>query len=192
MANVIVPLTAKKIGASAANLSRAKVFYLPEDDIKSIQADLVNKGAVIKLKDRATKIEVYESVMDVKTGQAEGASTNPYIASNYTAVTAAGSVITSATDLTRYLNRVTAATADSADGVQLPPPSDRNVVVVVNGTSVPVEVFPNGASSYIDSGASGASKTLGAFKRLHFYTEPTTGNGASAVWKTAIDERNPS
>ena len=192
--NVIVPVTARRIGPSAEDLTRAKVFYLPEEDIKEIVANRGDKkGAVIfRHAARGGKIEVYESVLDVKTAQAEGASTNPYIGHNYAAITAAGSNITAAADLSKYLHKITAATAGSADGVQLPAPSARNVVVVVNGTSVPVEVFPNGASAYIDDGASGASKTLPAFTRMHFYTPPTTGDGASAVWKTALDEQNPS
>jgi hypothetical protein len=86
--------------------------------------------------------------------------------------------------MTKYYNKVTAATADSADGVKLPAPSVNDHVVVVNGTSVPVEVFPHGASAEINSGGSGGSVTLAAFSRLHFVTNET---GVSANWRTAQD-----
>jgi hypothetical protein len=185
------PLTAKRIGPSDRDRSRAKVFYLTDKDIKTLEADVDDGGTVILLDvPKALKIKVAESPNDVETALQAGLSTNPYVADNFTAVTAAGSVLTAATDLLKYLNSVTAVTADTADGLQLPPPSQRDVCVVINGTSVPVEVFPNSASAFIDAGASGASKTLKAFQRLHFYTEPTTTAGASARWKTARDSGN--
>lgn len=191
--NTIVPLTARKIGPSDVALSRAKVFYLPEEDIQKLEIHKARKACVIFSKNiRSKKLEVYESVLDVKTAQAEGASTNPYIGNNADlAVTAAGSVLTAGTALSKYLNKVTAATATTGAALKLPPPSDRNVCVIINGTSVPLSVFPNGASASIDGAASGVVKALGAFRRMHFYCEPTTGNGASAAWKTAIDTLNP-
>lgn len=190
--NLQVPVTAKRIGPSTGDLTRSRVFYLTEEEIKKIEPRVGNKGCVIFLKqNRGKKVELHETALDLKTAFAEGVSTNPYTAGNADlAVSAAGSVLTAATTLSKYLNRITAATATSADSVKLPAPSSRNVCVIINGTSVPIDVFPNGASAFIDSGASGASKVLPAFGRLHFYTPATTGAGASAVWKTATDNGN--
>lgn len=187
MANEIAvfPVTARRKGPSAEDLGRAQVFYVPRIDGLSAGKD---GGATIRTggERAALKVETYESRLDIMTAQlGAAASANPFTSANYGAVSAAGSNLSGATQLGRYLNVVSAATADSADGVKLPSPSSRNVLVLINGTSVPVEVFPHGASAFIDSGASGASKTLPAYGRLHFYTDPDAG--ASGVWRTAED-----
>jgi hypothetical protein len=187
MANETVPVTARKIGPSEGLLTRPKVFYLTQEDIKKIER--FTGGCAIFLKyARGKKVELYESPLDVQTALAVGATTNPYTAGNQDlAVSAAASVLTGATVLSKYLNKVTAATADTANSLRLPAPSNRNVCVIINGTSVPLKVFPHGASAYVDNGASGASKAIPGFGRMHFATPAITTAGASAVWKSAKD-----
>ncbi len=193
MANEAVsfPVTARRIGPSKGDLTTPRVFYLTSEDIKRIEMNRRSGGAVIFLKNtKERKLEVYESPDDVRAmSQATVAavSADPLVGHLVnTAVTGVSGGVTTTSVLNKYLHIYTSATGASAN-VKLPPPSDRNCVVIVNTLSTPVSVFPNGASAYIDNGASGASKTLPAFKRLHFVTTPTTGNGASAVWKTATD-----
>lgn len=195
MANEAVsfPVTARKIGPSGNDLTIPRVFYLTSEDIKKIVANrsTTKGGAVIFLKNQKDrKIETYESVDDIRAmSQATVAAVSADPLVGYlvnTAVTGISGGVTTTSVLNKYLHIYTSATGASAN-VKLPPPSDRNVVVIVNTLSTPVSVFPNGASAYIDNGASGAAKNLPAFKRFHLVTSPTIGNGASAVWKTAQD-----
>lgn len=197
MANEAVsfPVTARRIGPSAGNLTTPRVFYLTSEDIKRIEANRKASvgGAVIFLKNQKDrKIEVYESPDEVRAmSQATVAavSADPLVGHLVSAgVTGVSGGITTTSILTRYLNIYTSATGASAN-VRLPAPSDRNAVVLINTLSTPVSVFPNGASAFIDGGASGAAKNLPAFKRLHFVTTPTSGNGASARWVTATDRQ---
>ena len=185
-----VPVTARKIGPSTGNLTRPKVFYLSETDIKRLEPNRGSAGgcAIFLNYGRGKKVELYESPIDVKTALLDAVSTNIYTAHNVDlAVSAAGSVLTAATVLAKYVSKVTAATATTANGVRLPAPSDRNVCVIVNGTTAALRVFPNSASAYIDNGASGASASIPVGGRKHFATDATTTAGASARWKSARD-----
>lgn len=197
MANEAVsfPVTARRIGPSGRDLTTPRVFYLTAEDLKRVEANRSTSkgGAVIFLKNqKERKIETYESVDEIRAmSQATVAavSADPLVGHLVApAVTGVSGGITTSSILTRYLNIYTSATGVSAN-VRLPAPSDRNAVVLVNTLSTPVSVFPNGASAFIDGGASGAAKNLPAFKRLHFVTTPTSGNGASARWVTATDRQ---
>lgn len=187
MANVLFPVTAKKDGPQgSSNLNRSKVVYLSEDDVLGVIPNKTAKlGCVVKIGATRKKIELRESVLDFKTAMVEGVSTNPYTGNNAAlAVTAAGSVLSTATVLSRYLNKITALTANTADGVRLPAPSARNILVLQNGGSAAADVFPNSASAFIESGASGAAYSVEAGARKHFYTDET---GDTATWKVAND-----
>lgn len=194
MANEAVsfPVTARRIGPSRGDLTTPRVFYLTSEDLKRVELNR-RGGATIFLKNQKDrKIETYESVDDIRVAsQANVAavSADPLVGHLVApAVTGVSGGITTTSILTRYLNIYTSATGASAN-VRLPAPSDRNALVLINTLSTPVSVFPNGASAFIDGGASGAAKSLPAFKRLHFVTNPTTGTGASARWFTAIDRQ---
>lgn len=197
MANEAVsfPVTARRIGPSKGDLTTPRVFYLTSEDLKRVEMNRNTSrgGAVIFLKNQKDrKIETYESVDEIRAmSQANVAavSADPLVGHLVApAVTGVSGGITTTSILTRYLNIYTSATGASAN-VRLPAPSDRNAVVLINTLSTPVSVFPNGASAFIDNGASGAAKNLPAFKRLHFVTTPTSGNGASARWVTAQDRQ---
>ena len=194
MANEAVsfPVTARRIGPSRGDLTTPRVFYLTSEDLKRVELNR-RGGATIFLKNQKDrKIETYESVDEIRAmSQATVAavSADPLVGHLVApAVTGVTGGVTTTSILTRYLNIYTSATGASAN-VRLPAPSDRNAVVIVNTLSTPVSVFPNGASAFIDGGASGAAKALPPFKRLHFVTTPTTGTGASARWFTAIDRQ---
>lgn len=187
MSNVLFPVTAKKDGPQgSSNLATSKVVYLTENDLEApIPNKTSGQGCVVKIGSAKKKIELRESALDLKTAMVEGVSTNPYTSDNADlAVSAAGSVLTAATDLTKYLNKITALTTGTADGVQLPAPSDRNIVVVVNSGSAALDVFPHSASAFIGSGASGAAYSVAVGERKHFYTDET---GDTATWKVATD-----
>lgn len=191
------PVTARKIGPNPnVDLSPPQVFYLKVDDVERIVANksAVKGGCHMYFKNYAPnkRVALYESVEEVRVAMgATGTSisADPYVGQQVNlAVTGVSGGVTSTSILSTYFSRYTSGTGASAN-VRLPAPSDRNLVVIVNGTTAPVSVYPNGASGSIDSGASGVPKVLGAFKRLHFVTLPTTGNGASVVWKTATDKQ---
>lgn len=189
------PVTARRVGPSKIDETFPRVFYVTPDDLKRLVPNRGSKGGCaifLKVSAKDRKVELYESVDEVRT--ALGAtntsiSADPYIGHLVNmGVTGVSGGITTPTILTTYLNRYVSATGASAH-VRLPAPSDRNAVVIVNTLSTPVSVYPNGASAFIDTGASGAPKVLPAYKRMHIVTLPTTGNGASAVWKSAVDKQ---
>lgn len=190
----IVPVTVRKGGPSASDLSRPRVAYLKDDDIKAIhRGNSIKGGCVIIRKSDRLKLELYETPIDLKTAIEGASGGSNYAADNIAAVTAAGSVLTASTaaQLSKYLNRVTAATVNSNDAVQLPAPSSgRNVVVVINAATCPLRVFPHTASAFIDGAASGVYEPLAVGQRKHFATPQLTTGGASAVWQTAIDNGN--
>lgn len=195
MEAITFPVTARRIGPSSGDLTTPKVFYLSADDIKRVtpNRNTSKGGCVVFLKsNRNRKVELYESADDLRTARAAtgvSISADPYVSQNADlAVTGVSGGVTTTSILTKYFNRYTSGTGASGC-VRLPPPSDRNAVVIVNGTSAAISVYPNGASAYIDGGASGVHKVLPAFKRLHFVTTPTTAAGASARWKSAEDKQ---
>lgn len=198
MGQINFPVTARKIGPSSVNdLSIPRVFYLSDEDIKKIipRRSSAKGGCVIFLNNTkaGNKIETWESADEIRVARAASniaaATVDLYVAQHITpAMTGVSGGITTTNVITSYLNRYVSGSGISAC-VRLPAPSDRNAVVIINGTSVPVSVFPNGASGFIDNGASGASKLLPAWKRMHLVTDPTTTAGASARWKSALDKQ---
>ncbi len=194
MAATVVPLTARRDGPSAVDLSRPKVVYITDDDIKSITriGKASTGGCAIILNSSRRKIELFESPANVRAAL-QAVTTDPYTTDDFGSITAAGSVLTAATaaQLSRYVTRVTAATVNSNDSVMLPPPSTgKNVVVVINGSTTPLRVFPHSASAFIDGAASGAAELVPVGQRRHFATYPVTTAAASAIWKTALDKDN--
>lgn len=181
MSNVVFPVTIKRDGPDRP--AKAKVFYVTESEL----GDVIPKssgGSVFFVGAAKKKVEAYESVIDFKTAQNEGSTANVYTGGNAGSVTAAGTAIGTATDLTKYLNTITAATVTAQDGVQLPSPATRKVVVVKNSATTPVKVFPHTASAFVEDGASGASYSVAVGARAHFYTD---GTGDTAIWKVAND-----
>lgn len=195
METLSAPVTARRIGPSSGDLTTPKVFYLSGQDIKRIapNRNTSKGGCVVFLKNtREKKVELYESAEEVRAAIAatgSAISADPYVGGLVDlAVTGVSGGATTTAVITKYFNKYVAGTGASGC-LRLPPPSDRNAVVIVNGTSAAISVYPNGASGYIDSGASGVHKVLPAWKRMHFVTTPTTAAGASARWKTALDKQ---
>lgn len=82
------------------------------------------------------------------------------------AVTAAGSAITDATDLAATVNVVT--TVSSGQGVQLPSMMIGDQVEVYNGTTTSLKVYPDLTSVGINQVTAGASISLGQYQGAMF------------------------
>lgn len=87
-------------------------------------------------------------------------------------ITAAGTVITDATDLEHDFNVITTAAAST--GVQLPDWPVGSVVEVHNHGAQTVNVFPHSASGTIQSGGGGSAQTIAATKHGKFVRATAT------------------
>jgi hypothetical protein len=83
-----------------------------------------------------------------------------------TGITAAGTVITDATDLVSEFNVI--ATAAASTGVQLPDWPVGSVVYVRNDGANTVNVFPHSATGTIEAGGAGAAQTIATTKKGRF------------------------
>ena len=76
-----------------------------------------------------------------------------------TGISAAGTVITDATDLTQSINVISTAAASS--GVQLAPMNVGESQIVYNGGANAVKVYPGASTAAINQLSAGAAHTLG-------------------------------
>jgi len=188
----LVRLTAKQIGPEANALPRPKIYVIAAADLVNLRKD-GSGGSVIEDGNSPKgqrKIVLYEKPRQVslKINVTHGVTTGIEDDDMDLGITAAGSVLTAGTDLTKYYNKITALTATTVAAVVLPAPvASGDVCVINNGGSAAASVFPHGASAYIDSEASGAVKALAAGRTMHFVASSI---GASGVWQSALDEDN--
>lgn len=89
-----------------------------------------------------------------------------------TSISAAGSSITDATDLTASKNVVTTATA--GQGVQLASMSVGESQVVFNATDAAIRVYPGSSSAQINQLTAGAGATLPSFSVCEFHQVSST------------------
>ena len=167
----------KEYAASAT----PKIKYLEPSEVADIQAKKNSAGTVIgsvvvygASKKVRRKYLVAERPQEVEVAR-DPVTTNPYATSMDLAVTANGSVIgDSPTLLSKYLNKVTAATVTTDMSVQLPSASlSKKAVVIINAASTAISIFPT-ASESINSGASNVGISLAVGGRAHFYAYSTT------------------
>lgn len=165
-----------------------KIKYLEPSEVADIQAKKNDAGTVVgsvivygASKKVRRKYIVAERPQEVEVAR-DPVTTNPYATSMNLAVTASGSVIgDSPRAITAYLNKVTAATVTDDMSTQLPTASGaRKAVVIINGASTAISVFPT-ASESIGSGASNVGVSLAVGARAHFYAYSATN------WKYAVD-----
>jgi len=179
------PVTARKDGPSATNLSRPKVFYLKSSDLLQMVADADAGAAVIKVRSNKKKVELYESPDEFLAAQAlsQGATGAAVFTKHYqnlaptSSATAADQSVAS-----KYYNEINSVNGGT---VRLPDPFTRRIAVVVNMTTGPVYVRGRGTTSAIDG--STAAYTLAAGARKHFVAPTAATAGTTAPWKTAID-----
>lgn len=190
----MVRLTARRIGPQSGDLTKPKVYNVLASDIKNLRSDGAG-GAVFedagasRIKGQR-KIQVYENPSQIRQNinLLQGVSTGLLDTDFDLAVSAAGSVLTAATDLTKHFNKITHLTTGSADGVQLPAPAAiGDVVIILNTVAASADVFPHTASAFIDTGASGVPKGVLPGKAVHFVAKST---GNTGVWHSALDEYN--
>jgi hypothetical protein len=173
-------LTARRIGAETAFRTKAntKIFrcdssdltgevFTPADGIGSV---VVVKSATTRAAAGAKQVWVYENAQQVLVAS-DTANTRAF--DKDLSVSAAGANQADATQLAKYYSVVDAATATSADGVKLLTAVANLVMVVVNATTVAVDVFP-ATSDTIDGGSANAAITMPAGTTRHFVAEDAT------------------
>lgn len=179
------PVTARKDGPSATNLSRPKVFYLKSSDLLQLVADADSGAAVIKVKSNKKKVELYETPDEFLAAQAlsQGATGAAVFTKAYQNLAPTSSATAADQNVaSKYYNEVNSVNGGS---VRLPDPFAKRNVVIVNMTTGSVYVRGRGTSSAID-GSTGAY-TLAAGARKHFVAPTAATAGTTAPWKTAID-----
>jgi len=188
------PVTAKKIGPAGTVLSRPKVFYLKSSDLNRMAPDTVRAATMLFINDpNRRKVEVHESPDEFLAAQAlsQGATNSIVFTKHYqnlaptSSATAADRTVAS-----KYYNEVNTINGGS---VKLPDPMSRRLVVIVNGLTGPINVYPNGPTSSATAsqqnridGAT-AVYVLAAGARKHFLAPTATTAGAASLWKTAVD-----
>lgn len=179
------PVTAKKIGPAATNLSRPKVFYLKSSDLLQLVADSDAGAAVIKVNKNKQKVELYESPDEFLAAQAlsQGATGAAVFTKSYQNLAPTSSATAADQNVaSKYYNEINSVNGGS---VRLPDPFAKKNVVLVNMTTGPVYVRGRGTTSAIDG--STAAFTLAAGARKHFVAPTAATAGTTAPWKTAID-----
>ena len=89
-----------------------------------------------------------------------------------TAVTAAGTTIGTATDLTNVVNIVTTAT--DGQGVQLDTGVIGDSQMVYNATSVSIKVYPSSSTAKINQIAAGSAHVLAAYTSCIYFIASST------------------
>ena len=187
ISDIIIPLTAKKDGPAATNLSPSRVFYLKGSDLVRMVPDADGGNAVVFVgtRGKAKKVELVESPNEFLAAQAlsQGATANIYAAYNIaSAQGATGSTPATALDITNYFTEVSSGNGLS---VELPDPFVRRLCVIQNTTTGSINVFGRGTTSPING--STAAYTLAAGKRKHFVAPTAATAGTTAGWKVATD-----
>jgi len=185
--DIIIPLTAKKDGPAAVNLSPSRVFYLKGSDLVRMvpDSDAGNAVVFVGTRGKAKKVELVESPNEFLAAQAlsQGATANIYAAYNIaSAQTATGATQSSALDITKYFTEVSAGNGLS---VELPDPFVRRLCVIQNTTTGSINVFGRGTTSPVNG--STAAYVLTAGKRKHFVAPTAATAGTTAGWRVATD-----
>lgn len=179
------PVTAKKLGPAATNLSRPKVFYLKSSDLIKLTADADAGAAVIQVKNNKQKVELYESPDEFLAAQAlsQGATGAAVFTKHYQNLAPTSSATAADQNVaSKYYNEINSVNGGS---VRLPDPFTRRSVVLVNMVTGPVYVRGRGTTSPING--STAAYTLAAGARKHFIAPTAATAGTTAGWQTAID-----
>lgn len=109
----------------------------------------------------------------LKDGGVTLGATGMLALSSTTTISAAGTTQGAATALTTGVNVVTTATASSADSVKLPTAAAGRVVIVHNGSSDTINIFP-ATGGAINGGSANAAVTLATTKARVFYAVSAT------------------
>ncbi len=180
-------VTAKKIGPSAAGaLSTPRVFYLKSSDLLKLEASRTNLNAIIKVKDPATKVELYETPDEFLAMQAlsQGATASQVFTKGYAALAPTSSATAAdGTVPSKYYNEI--STTGTVNTVKLPDPFTRRLVKINNLTGTGVTVYARGTTSAING--STAAYTIGPLEEVTFVAPTASTAGTTAGWKTAID-----
>lgn len=157
-----------------------KIVHLEPSEVADISPKKDSAGVVVgsvivygASKKVRRKYLVAERPQEVAVAQ-DPVTTNPYAQSMDLAVTAAGAASNTGTQLSKYLNKVTAATVTTTMGVILPSASEtKKAVVVINSASTAISVYPKNAEN-IGTAASNIGVSLAVGGRAHFYAFSTT------------------
>ena len=187
--NILIPLTAKKIGPGKAPArgARAKVHYLKPSDLQRAEPDTVRGNAIVFVGSARSpkKVELLESPNELIAAQAlaQGATSQAYFAANWQALTPTSSATQADMNTaSKYLNDITTI---NGGYVKLPDPFTRRLAIIFNQTTGSINVVARGTTSPING--STAAYVITAGKRIHF-TAPTAATaGTTAGWKTATD-----
>lgn len=182
--SVIAIVTARRISPNkGVDLAVPKIYNFDTAQLARQMTNTKRGGCVIKLLDSArksVKVEIYENLDRLNVACDPNATNNPQISDLNLAVAAAGTTQGAGTAIIRYLNRVTSATAASAEAVTLPvAPAVGDVYVIVNAATAIVKVFP-GVGGTINGGSANASVNLAIAARAHYVCT------ALLTWVTAV------
>ncbi len=172
----IIPLvvTAKKGVAEAT----PKLDYFNFAELQDI---IVDEALGTQIQIAGEKVRVAEQPFDLEA-LADLASTDLIISQRVAAAVAAlGAAQGDGYDVIKFLTEITTATADSADGVDLPAALEGGVHCLINNNAtVTLDLFPASGENF-DGGSANAAVTLAPGERKHFYCNE------DGRWDTVVD-----
>lgn len=166
--------------SSVSTNNRPKVQSFDLDSAGSVRAIAASDGGGSSLRyytpgaNMYHQVTVAESLSAISVLSDASASTNLFATDVKTDVAGAGSNQAGATALTKYFNKVATATASSAEGVALPTAAANKVVIIQNGTTATVKVYPKASSgATINGGTANASVDLAAGVLTTYWSDGT-------------------
>ena len=193
LSDILIPLTAQRIGPNPGDLIRPKVYYLRSSDLQAFVVETTRNTSVIKERSgNRRKVELVESPDDFLCAQAlsQGATANAYVTKGYQNLAPTSSATyADFTVASKYYNEISTINGGT---VKLPDPFVRRLVILNNLLTGPINVRGGSAATFgatngvLINGAT-AQYVLPAGKRVHFIA-PTAGTaGTTASWVTAVD-----
>lgn len=163
---------------SVGTKNRPVVHLIDLDRAAAMQALATSGGTAFKYFTEGAAfpqiLYVAESLSALSALNDASTSTNLFATDVKTDVAGAGGNQGAATALTRYFNKVSSATASSAEGVALPTATVNKVVVIQNATTATVKVYPKASSgATINGGSANASVDLAAGALTIYWSDGT-------------------
>lgn len=186
LTDLLMPVTAQKIGPATENRSRPKVYYLNSRDFRGMKPNLKSGGTVLFVNDRGVKkIEIAETPIQFQGIQAmsQGATASAYVTTNYGTITPTSSA--TAADQTVISKYFSEAATVNGGSIRLPDPFVQRLAVVQNTTTGTITVRARGTTSAIDGSTAGY--VIQGGERVHFLAPTAATAGTTAGWRTAAD-----
>jgi len=167
MAQDIIQLTVLEVGSKA--LPRPVIVYVPASQITDIDTSESNSLNYVRV--AGERLGVAEHPLDIEALR-DFTNTDGLVVQRVAAgVAALGAAQGDGYDVIKYLTEVDTATADSADGIDLPAATVGALYTIINNhATVELQIFPL-SGDFIDPEAVDTEVALAVGDKITFYCE---------------------